>query len=88
MAPAHGAPRKEAKGKKARPPKGEQTGVTPSPASLLPLTASPAPLEALLQGCLEKGIDLELILQQWQVSRLEELEEHQVQQVREWLKTQ
>ena len=31
-------------------------------------------LEAIRLGCLEKGIDIELILQQRQVSRLEELD--------------
>jgi len=41
-----------------------------------------------LFGCLEKGIGPELILQQWQVSRLEELDGASAQQVREWLKGQ
>jgi hypothetical protein len=88
VAPAPEAPPKEAKGKKARLPKGEKPGAPASPASLLPPAASPAQLEEILQGCLDKGIDLELILQQWQVDRLEDLDEHQVRQVQEWLKDQ
>ena len=31
-------------------------------------------LEAIRLGCLDKGVDLELILQLWQLSRLEELD--------------
>ena len=38
-----------------------------------------------MEATLEKGIDLELILQKWQVSRLEDLDAHQVRQVQEWL---
>jgi hypothetical protein len=45
-------------------------------------------LEAIRLGCLDKGVDLELILLQWQVSRLEELDGPGAQQVREWLKGQ
>jgi hypothetical protein len=45
----------------------------------------PAQLVASRLGCLNKGIDLELILQQWQVSRLEEMDTCRAQQVREWL---
>ena len=52
------------------------------------LRATPAQVEEILQTCLDKGIDLELIFKQWQVSRLEDLEENQVQQVQEWLEKQ
>jgi hypothetical protein len=63
--------------------------VTPSsPTSLLPRAATPADLEAIRLICLEKGIDLELILEKWQVSRLEELDGTCAQQVQEWLKGQ
>jgi hypothetical protein len=79
---------KESKGKKGRSAKGEKPGTPAPPASLLPLAATPGQIEEILQGCLEKGIDLELILQQWQVSRLEDLDEHQVHQVQEWLEKQ
>jgi hypothetical protein len=45
-------------------------------------------MEAILQECLDKGIDLGLILDQWQVSRLEDLGEDQIKQVQEWLQGQ
>jgi hypothetical protein len=38
--------------------------------------------------CLEKEIELEVILEKWQVSRLEELDGASAQQVEEWLKGQ
>jgi hypothetical protein len=79
---------RESKEKKGRPAKGKKHGAEAPPASLLPLAATPGQLEDILQGCLEKGIDLELILQQWQVSKLEDLDEHQVNQVQEWLEKQ
>ena len=79
---------KESKGKKGRSAKGEKPGAPAPPASLLPLAATPAQLEKILQECLDKGIDLELILQQWQVSELEDLDDHQVNQVQEWLEKQ
>jgi hypothetical protein len=60
--------------------------VTPSPpASLLPRAATPEDLEAIRLTCQEKEIDLELILEKWQVSRLEELDGPSAQQVQEWL---
>ena len=46
--------------------------MTPStPASLLARAATPEDLEAIRLTSLEKMIDLELILDKWQVSRLE-----------------
>jgi hypothetical protein len=44
--------------------------------------------ETIRLGCLDKGVDLELMLEKWQVSRLEELDRAIAQQVREWLKGQ
>jgi hypothetical protein len=82
------APPKESSRKKGRPAKERKTATPAPPASLLPATATPAQIEGILQECLDKGIDLEVILQQWQVSTLEELEEDQVKQVQEWLKGQ
>jgi hypothetical protein len=79
---------KDGKGKKGRPLKGEKPGPQTPPPRLLSLTATSPQLEKILQGCLDKGIDLELILEQWQVDKLEDLEEHQVHQVQEWLETQ
>jgi hypothetical protein len=40
---------------------------------------------AILEVCLGKDIDLELILEKWQVHRLEELETTSARQVMEWL---
>jgi hypothetical protein len=40
--------------------------------SLLARVATPEDLEAIRLTCIEKEIDLELILEKWQVSRLEE----------------
>ena len=45
-------------------------------------------LEAIRPGCLDKGVDLELILQQWQLSQMEELDGAGAQQVQEWLEGQ
>ena len=47
--------------------------MTPSSsASLLARSVTPEDLEAIRLTCLEKEIDLELILEKWQGSRLEE----------------
>ena len=56
--------------------------------SLLARAATPEDLEAIRLTCLEKEIELEPILEKWQVSRLEELDGASAQQVREWLKGQ
>jgi len=76
------------KAKKSRAAKTEVPATPPPPSSLLPGAATPAQLEAIRLGCLDKGVDLELILQQWQVSQLEELEADRAQQVQEWLEGQ
>ena len=44
--------------------------------------------EAIRLTCLEKKIELEVIFEKWQVSRLEELDGAGTQQVREWLRGQ
>ena len=86
--PKAATPKEETKAKRARAPKAEAP-VTPSPpASLLPQAATPEDLEAIRLTCLEKEIELELILEKWQVSRLEELDGASAQQVQEWLKGQ
>ncbi len=80
--------KEETKGKRGRAPKTEAP-LTPSvPASLLPRAATPEDLEAIRLSCLEKEIDLELILEKWQVKQLEELDGDSAQQVQEWLKGQ
>jgi hypothetical protein len=76
------------KGKKGRAPHKKKPETPAAPASLLPPSPTPAQIEGILQECLDKGIDLELILDKWQVSRLEALDADQVQQVLEWLKGQ
>jgi hypothetical protein len=76
------------KGKRGRAGKAEAK-VSPSPpASLLPRAATPEDLEAIRLACLDKGIDPELIFQQWQVSNLEELDGASAQQVQGWLEVQ
>jgi hypothetical protein len=76
------------KAKRSRTAKAETPATPAPPASLLPEAATPEALEAIRLTCLEKEIDLELILQKWQVSQLEELDGARAQQVREWLEGQ
>ena len=78
----------ETKPKRARAPKVEAPVNTTPSASLLPQAATPEDLEAIRLTCLEKEIKLEVILERWQVSRLEELDGASAQQVQEWLKGQ
>ena len=80
--------KEEIKGKRARAPKAEAPAPLAAPTSLLPRAATPEDLEAIRLTCLEKEIELELILAKWQVSRLEELDGASAQQVQEWLKGQ
>jgi hypothetical protein len=86
--PKAATPKEETKGKRGRAPKDETPATPAPPTSLLPRPATPEDLEAIRLTCLEKEIDLELILQKWQVSQLEELDGASAQQVREWLKGQ
>lgn len=81
-------PREEGKGKRSRPAKAAGPASSSPPGSLLPQSATPEQLEAIRVAYLEKGVDLELILQQWQISSLEELTEESAQQVRAWLERQ
>jgi hypothetical protein len=81
-------PREETKPKRARAPKVEAPVNTTPSASLLPQAAAPEDLEVIHLTCLEKEIELEVILEKWQVSRLEELDGASAQQVQEWLKGQ
>jgi hypothetical protein len=82
-APPQASPRK-----KARPAKKGKSVIPASPGSLLAPSATPPQIEAILQECLDKGIDLEVILTQWQVSTLADLNEDQIKQVQEWLEGQ
>lgn len=78
----------ESKGERGRHAKTEVPMTSPPPASLLPRAATPPQLEAIRLGCLGKGIDLELIFQQWHVSSLEELDGDSALKVREWMERQ
>jgi hypothetical protein len=86
--PPAAPPKEEPKGKKTRAPKAEAPAPPAVPTSLLPRAATPEDLEAIRLTCLEKKIDLELILDKWQVSQLEELDGASTQQVQEWLESQ
>jgi hypothetical protein len=87
--PRASTPREENKGKRPRAPKSDgPKAPSAPPASLLPQATTPEDLEAIRQECLEKGIDLELILDKWQVRRLEDLDGPRAQQVKEWLQGQ
>jgi hypothetical protein len=88
LADSEAPPPAEPKAKRPRAPKAEGAKTPSLPTSLLPPAATPEDLEAILLTCLEKEIDLELILQKWQVSRLEELDGPRALQVQEWLKGQ
>ena len=81
-------PKTASKTKRGRTDKTKTATPPTSPTSPLPRAATPEHLEAIRLSCLEKGVDIELILQQWQVSSLEELDGGSAQQVREWLKSQ
>lgn len=81
-------PPEASKGKRGRAAKAEAKGSPSPPASLLPRAATPKQLEAIRLACLDKGIDLELIFQQWQVSNLEKLDGASAQQVQGWLQSQ
>jgi hypothetical protein len=82
------AAKEKTKSKRGRAAKAEVPGTPSPPASFLPRAVTPEDLEAICLGCLEKKIDLELILQQWQISRLEELDGDGALKVREWLESQ
>jgi hypothetical protein len=81
-------PKKATKGKRQPPVQAPKTGSVSAPTSLMPRAATPEDLEVIRLECLEKKIDLELILEKWQVSQLEELDGARAQQVQEWLKGQ
>ena len=86
--PKAATPKEETKAKRGRVPKSEAPVTVTPPASLLPQAATPEDLEAIRLTCLEKEIELEVILEKWQVSNLEELDGPSAQRVREWLKGQ
>jgi hypothetical protein len=88
MAAPEEQPQEEPKGKRGRAVKAAGPKTSTLPANLLPRAVTPEQLERIGLGCLEKGVDLEAILQQWQVKRLEELDHDGAQRVLEWLESQ
>jgi hypothetical protein len=86
--PKAATPKEETKGRRSRAPKAEAPATPAPPTSLLPQAATPEGLETIRVDCLDKGVEIELILQKWQVSQLEELDRASAQQVQEWLKGQ
>jgi hypothetical protein len=86
--PKAATPKEETKGTRPRAPKADSPVTPSSPASLLPRAATAEDLEAIRLTCLEKEIDLKLILEKWQVSRLEELDGASAHQVQGWLESQ
>lgn len=58
------------------------------PASLLPRAATSEQLEAIRLGCVEKDLDLGLILQGHNVSQLEELDHDRAAVVLNWIEGQ
>jgi hypothetical protein len=81
-------PQEEPKGKRGRQVKVTGPKTAPLPANLLPRAVTSEQLERIGLGCLDKGVDLEAILQQWQVNRLEELDGDSAEQVLKWLESQ
>jgi hypothetical protein len=88
-----------AKAKKARAPKTPETAAgAPAPVQRplgngatgpgSPGPASPQQLEDIRLNCLAKGVQLELILEQWRVQQLEDLDEATAQEVQAWLDQQ
>ena len=53
-----------------------------------PRAATPEQLAAIRIGCLEKGIDIDIILEDQRVSQLEELDYGSAQKVQEWIENQ
>jgi len=81
-------PPEASKAKRARASKAEGPQTPTAPPSLLPRAAPLEQLEAIRLGCLDKGIEVELIFQQWHLSRLEDLDGDRAQEVLEWLEGQ
>jgi hypothetical protein len=86
--PKEEPPKGEGKPGKTRTPKAGLSVPPSPPSSLLPRAATPDQLAEIRLGILEKGIDLELILKEWQVKSLEELDEESAGKVKEWLARQ
>ena len=88
-----------AKAKKGRAPRTPEAAAGAPPPAQRPLDngaggpgspgpASPQQLEAIRLNCLAKEVQLDLILEQWGVRQLEDLDEAAAREVQEWLEQQ
>jgi hypothetical protein len=81
-------PKKESKTKRGGTAKSEESKslpLSPSPASR---AATPAQLQAIRLGCTEKGINIDMVLKDRQVSQLEEMDFDSAHAVQKWLANQ
>ena len=76
---------KEKRSRLAKPALAKALPTSPAPP---PRAATPEQREAILSDCLEKEIDLELILTEYRVSSLEELDYETAQEAQNWLASQ
>jgi hypothetical protein len=81
-------PKEEPKGKRARTAKSTIPPLLPASKDSSPKAATSEQLAAIRVGCLEKGIDIDLILEEQRVSQLEELDYELAQKVLDWIENQ
>jgi hypothetical protein len=80
--------KEEPKGKRGRPAKPMVPPLLPASKESPPRATTPEQLAAIRIGCLEKGIDLDIILEDQRVGQLEELDYDNAQKVQEWIENQ
>jgi hypothetical protein len=81
-------PKEESKTKRIRTAKPAESKSLPLSPSSAPRAATPAQLQSIRLGCTEKGIDIDMVLQDHQVSQLEELDFDSADAVGKWLDSQ
>jgi hypothetical protein len=81
-------PKEESKTKRGHTAQSEESKSLPLSPSPPRRAATPAQLQAIRLGCTEKGIDIDMVLQDHQVSQLEELDFDSADAVRKWLESQ
>ncbi len=81
-------PQEESRTKRARTAKPEASKSLPLAPDPTPRAATAAQLQAIRLGCTEKGIDIDLVLTDHQVTQLEELDFDGAQAVQKWLDSQ